>query len=187
MKPMICLALCLCALPAFAQIDCELGIYFDDGGWIRGIAAAEGSVAHAYLVLAPAAPRQLTSFQQMIDVHNATGVWAETRGGGVNAHVPWGDSDLSLEVAWSVPYLVDGPTVIADLYIPVGAAYPILIFAECWAFGEIVGETGYVGWGHCTYCDEMPPQMTIAANINDGHIPIENEGMSWSAIKKVYR
>lgn len=184
MKAAFLLLLYLTAVPALAQIDCEVGIWFDDGGWIRGIDAESGSTVHAYVVLAPEdGPLQLTGFLQMLDADNTDGAWAEVRGAGVNTHTPWGGGDLTLDVVWETPFVVDGPTVVADLYIPVGTGI-ITLFATCDVFGETTG--GWVDWQHCTYCDEMPPQMTRAAQINGG-VPVDLDSASWSAVKSLYR
>ena len=175
------------AFPAAADPDCEIGVFFDEAGTLRGIDAVAGSVAHAYLILSPTdGPVSLTRFNQVLEAYNADGTWLEARGGGANIHASWGGSDLSMELIWTTPFTVDGPVVVADLYIPVDTADTIIVYAECSAFCETeLG--GTMTWTHCTHCDLMPPSMTVAATINSEWVPVGNETTTWSAVKAIYR
>ncbi len=180
---------CLAAAPVSADPDCGIGIYFDEAGTQRGIDAAPGSVVHAYLVAVfNGGPLPLVRFEQpYIDVGGAGGGWVEIRGGGVNDYTPWGDGDLSVDAVWDTPFMVDGPVVIADLFIEVETADPITILASCHFWGWIEGETTPLGGQHCTHCDMMPPRMTIAATINSEWVPVGAEETTWSAVKAIYR
>jgi len=187
---MIVFALMLVVIqPAAANEFCELGLFFDEAATTRNIAASPGTTVHAYLILlTDGDPIQLTDFNQYtLIVPNFTDCWTEIRGGGINTHVPWSGEDLGLEIHWDIPYLVDGSAVLADLYIPITDENTIMFLAECYTFGNIVGETSTVDWSHCTYCDMMPPSLTIAATVNGDHEPVGSEGDSWSSIKRFYR
>ena len=180
-------AVLIAVMPAVADDFCGIGLYFDEEATLRGIDADVGSVAHAYLAMSIFdGPVQLTEFvQDMIHVEGIDGCWTEFRGGAVNTHVPWFEGDLAMELHWDTPYPVDGVTVLADLYIPIEDDQPVRIFVTCYTWGSFLGGQNW-SMEHCTYCDEMPPQMTLAATINSDHIPVENEESTWSAIKRIY-
>jgi hypothetical protein len=183
------LVLLATAQTVVADEFCELGIFFDEAATTRGTTAAPGTTVHAYLIMmTESAPIQLMDFRQhSLFIPGATDCWTEIRGGGINHHIPWSDEDLSLEITWDIPLLVDGTAVLADIYIPITSEISIMIFAECHTFGHVTGQTNTVDWIHCTYCDMMPPNLTIAAVINADYEPVSAENSEWSVIKRLYR
>jgi len=190
LKPALVICLVLAAVqPVSADDDCEIGIYFDEDATIRAVDADPGTVVHAYLALSlPAGQVYLTDLMQMpVETWNVPDSWVEVRGGGVNNHVPYGGGDLSLEITWDTPYPVDGVTVVADFYIPIEDTDPIPIFTACHTIAHGEGDPVVLIWNHCTYCDIMPPQTTIAATINSDYVPVRSERGAWSDVKAMYR
>jgi hypothetical protein len=181
------LLILLIAATAAADPIGFVGIFFDESATTRSIEAAPGETVHAYLIITPyTGSLAITDLIQPNIYVGLPGCTVSIRYGGVNLAVPIHVEDLTVQAQWSAPLVITGPTVIADILIPVATTSAVPIMTECWCSAENTLTVEFWNFEHLTYCGLMPPPYTEAAWIN-GAEPVAEEESNWGDLKRLYR